>query len=101
MASPARATLILVTDRAALGANDSVSWAPLGPAGAHVSTPAFVAAAGLSVGVSTPAGEVFRHDQGSDWTGNFAPGAPLVFDQNESEPLLVTFSRPVLGLRAP
>jgi hypothetical protein len=97
----ADATEILVTDRSALGADDSASWASLGSPGAHISTPAFVTSgAGVTIGVSTPAGEVFRHDQGVDWSGNFSPGAALVFDQNEGGWLQVRFSRPVLGIGA-
>jgi hypothetical protein len=99
---PAHATVTFVTSRAALGANDAVDWAQLGPAGSLVSTPAFAQSTGggVTVDASTPAGEVLRHDQGVDWVGNFAPGQALLVDQFELEPLQLTFSQPVLGAGA-
>jgi hypothetical protein len=100
-ATPAHATLTLVTDRAALGATQTVAWTQLGAAGAHLFTPAFaVSGGGITVDVSSPPGEVFRRDQSVDWVGNFAPGAALVFEQHELEPLQLTFSQPVLGAGA-
>jgi hypothetical protein len=102
VAAPAHATLTLVTSRAALGALDTVDWAQLGPAGAHLSTPqlAVSASGAVTVDVSSPPGEVFRHDQGVDWTGNFAPGAALIFERNEDEPLQLTFSQAVFAVGA-
>src|SRR5262249_15157600 len=80
----------------------TVDWGQLGPPGTHLSTPQFaVSASGaITVDLSSPPGEVFRRDQGLDWTGNFAPGAALVFEQHELEPLQLTFSQPVLGVGA-
>ncbi len=100
--APAHATLTMVTDRGALGATDTVDWAQLGPAGAHLFTPVFATSSGggVTVDVSSPPGEVFRHDQSVDWTGNFAPGAALVFEQHELEPLQLSFAAPVLGAGA-
>ena len=101
-AMPAHATLTVVTDRGALGATDAVAWAQLGPAGTHLFTPlvALSAGGGVAVDVSSPPGEVFRVDQSVDWIGNFAPGAALVFEQHELEPLQLTFAEPVLGAGA-
>src|SRR5438876_105591 len=98
-AAPAHATLALVSSRAALGAGDAVGWAQLGPAGVHLFTPQFaLSAGGITVDVSSPPGEVFRHDQSVDWTGTFVPGAALLFEQHELEPLQLSFAQAVLGI---
>ena len=101
LAQAAHATVIQVGSQASLGAPDSVGWAQLGGAGAHLFTPVFAtSAAGVGVGVSSPPGEVFRHDEGVDVSAGFVIGTNLLFEVNESEPVQLTFSTPQYGVGA-
>jgi hypothetical protein len=43
---------------------------------------------------------VFRRDQGLDWSGGFAAGTQLLFEEHENEPLQLTFADGVTGIGA-
>jgi hypothetical protein len=82
-AERAQAGLVLVIDRAALGANDTIDWGQLGGTGTSVASPATALSAGmLTFHVSQPGGNFERRDQGNGWNGNFAPGAHLLWTEN-------------------
>jgi hypothetical protein len=101
LAQAAHATVIQAGSQASLGATDSVGWDQLGGAGAHLFTPVFATSAGgVVVDVSSPPGEVFRHDEGVDVTAGFTVGTQLLFEVNESEPIQLTFSTPQYGVGA-
>jgi hypothetical protein len=94
-AAQADAALILVTSRPALGApQENLNWNVLGPAFTNVSNPFTINSApgGIPVQVSQTAGLFQRRDQNNGWSGNFAPGAPLLWDNNNG---------PVVALRVP
>lgn len=100
---PARAAVTFVTSRGALGANDTVTWGQLGPAGIGIGSPVFATSLnGHLVNANTPAGAVFRRDQGVDWIGNFAPADQLLFTPNNIEALGFAFgpARDVFGAGA-
>ncbi|MBV8169011.1 MAG: PEP-CTERM sorting domain-containing protein [Alphaproteobacteria bacterium] len=101
LAQAAHATVIQVGSQAGLGATDSVAWDQLGGAGAHLFTPAFATSTGGAViDVSTPAGEIFRRDEGVDAAAGFAAGTPLLWSVHEHEPVQLRFSTPVYGVGA-
>jgi hypothetical protein len=81
MANPARAGT-LVTSAAALGANDFVDW------GAPEPKPFFYPATSTNGGVSVLAFDntagVTVYSQGVGWNGNFAPGAHVLSDNNDT-----------------
>jgi hypothetical protein len=95
------ATVIGITSRGALGANDSIDWGQLGPAGTIgtiVSNPTTVTSANaLSIGVSMPAGSFQRFDQGGNWNGNFAPGDKLLYTKINPGPLTLSFLTGISG----
>jgi MYXO-CTERM domain-containing protein len=77
----ARAALQQVFTRSALVADDSIDWSVLGPVSTAVSNPATVTTTrGVQVAVRMDAAGPFeRLSQGNGWSGNFAPGDPVLF----------------------
>jgi hypothetical protein len=97
LASPAQATVTLWNGD---GANDTIQWGQLGPAGTLVSTPAAVVSDnGVTGSVNDSDGSAQRLDQGTDWNGNFAPGDTLLFN-NYSGLINITFDTPVTAAGA-
>ena len=91
-ASPAQATVTLWDGT---GANDTIQWAQLGPAFTSVSTPVSVISNnGLTGTTNDSDGSAQRLDEGNGWTGNFAPGDALLFN-NFSGLINITFDTPV------
>jgi hypothetical protein len=111
----ADANIIGINDIMALGPNaDSFSWRSLGPAFRVLIGDQTVVSRGLTATVSTPPGGNFvgqgpatvvppgvlqRLDQNNGWNGNFAPGTPLLWNQDSGNPAVidVTFGAPVRG----
>jgi hypothetical protein len=95
------ASVIQYSSRAtfdALGPFIPVDWGVFGPAGTMISTPAFRTVDGLTVGVSSSQGTLARHDEGTDFFGDFAVGDHLLTDAgSESDSFIVSFGSPVLG----
>jgi len=95
------ASLILVTDRAALVGDDYVDWEALGPPtySPPVSSPFTITSAsgGVALEGSNPSGDFVRLDQGTGWNGNFAPGDALLFTNFTGGPMIFDFSGPVAG----
>jgi PEP-CTERM motif len=96
----ARADLVLVTQRSALGGTDSLVWGTLGPEFTTVGSPFdIVSTHGLTVEVNKPTGDFERRDQlgASHWDGNFAPGDTLIWNgpNGTGGPVTVTFPVPI------
>lgn len=84
MATPAQADFSLVTSRVGLGPTDSIDWGQLGPESAIPPNPSAVpSTGGISTVVSKALpGPFARQNEGSLWTGNFAPGDRLLWTNN-------------------
>lgn len=91
---------VLVTDPAQLQATDQLNWAALGPSGTVVPSP-FPATTVRGLGVTVSTGgdhpSFKRLDQGNGFSGDFAPGTPLLAT-NSLGPVHITFPQPVLGV---
>lgn len=101
-ASQPSSAQVLVTDRTVFAGTDFVDW---GNAGANFSTPsnpfAISSNLGNSLSVSKASGGTFlRLNQGSGWSGNFAPGDELLFTNFASGPISISFSSLVAGAGA-
>ncbi|MEP0922861.1 PTPA-CTERM sorting domain-containing protein [Leptolyngbya sp. ST-U4] len=97
-ANAAQALTIGITDRTALGANESVDWSVLGSNFTSVSNPFTVnGSSGTGVTGSLASGGFGRLDQGSGWAGNFAPGDALLWNQGNGT-VRFAFSSPVRGV---
>jgi len=100
-AAPASASILVYTSRAAfdaLGPFTPVDWSVYGPAGTSISTPEFRTVGPITVGVASSEGVLSRHDEGTDYTGDFAPGDHLLTDAgSESDSFIVSFGAPVRG----
>jgi hypothetical protein len=91
--------ITFVTDRSALGADDSVDWSSLGADKTSVPTPLSVTSAnGLDVTVNIPGSIVERRTQGASWAGNFAMGDALLWTKSNPGPLSFAFYNPVSGV---
>ena len=100
--SPAYAATALVTSSAALGANDAVNWATLGPDGTTVNSIAFPAfsGAGLLVFGSSLQGSALPLKlvtQGLSFFGNFTTGDRLLSTDAGTGPLTFSFLSNVSG----
>jgi len=105
----ANADVIGTTSVAELGPNsDSFDWHQLGAAFKVLQGPQTVVSKGLHAVVANPVsdlpsgGNLQRVDQNNGWAGNFAPGTPLLWNQNETlingvATITVTFDAPVRG----
>lgn len=85
--------LTLVTDRAALGANESVDWRVLNPTGSFISIPSpfsVTGSGGTQVTGSLPDVPnsfftgINQGDNQGGFAGNFAPGTALLLNQNRN-----------------
>jgi len=91
----AQAAFVLVTNSGSLGATDNVNWlTTLGPEFTQVNNPFTVnSTGGVSVtGSQAVASNFERRDQSSGWSGNFAPGAHLIWTFGSNGPLTLDFS---------
>ena len=87
----ARASLTLVTSRAALGGNDSVDWGQLGAPFTVVPNPSMITSTnGLTLTVSQATGSFQRRDEGTGWAGNFAAGDHLLWTNGNNGPVSVS-----------
>jgi hypothetical protein len=96
IATPARADLVLVTNRADIGATDSIDWGVLGPPFTVIPTNPFTIASvhGVNVTVSKPVGMFERRDENhaaGGWSGNFAPLDALLWTQPDGGPVTLNF----------
>ncbi len=101
---PTGAATTQITDRAALGGDDVIDWAGLGPAGTTVSNPFSIASSGgLAADVSKPAPQgsfqVYYQTTGA-WQGNFAVGDAVLWSQGDPGPIALDFANPVAGAGA-
>ena len=98
---PANAGLVVVNSRSAfdaMGAFVPVDWGVFGPAGTLISTPASQTVGPITVGVASSQGVLARHDEGTDYLGDFAIGDRLLTDGgSESDSFIVSFAAPVSG----
>lgn len=99
----ASATVIQIFERGALGADDVIDWAVLGPAGTSLPNPfPILSEFGLaSADVSKPAGsfQVFYQGTGG-WLGNFALGDAVLWSRGDPGPIALEFAPPVVGAGA-
>jgi hypothetical protein len=99
--APAAASFVFVGSRAALhllGPTTSIDWGVYGPFGTTISTPDFRTVGPVTVGVASSQGVLSRHDEGTDFNGDFAPGDHLLTDAgSESDTFIVSFATPVRG----
>lgn len=100
----AHASLVTYTSRAAFassGAYFAVDWGAFGPAGTLISTPDFRNYGARTVGVASSQGVLSRHDEGTDFTGDFAIGDHLLTDAgSQSDSYIISFDTPVRGFGA-
>jgi PEP-CTERM motif len=93
--------LSFVATRGALGANDFVDWSVLGTDVSDVINPFLTSSdVGLGITGSLPAGDFLRVDEGSTWSGNFAPGDALLFTGFNPGPISLAFGSPIFGAGA-
>lgn len=98
----AHASTSLVTDAAALGANDQVSWGQFGADGTSINSTVFVAfsTAGLGVfgsSLQDSAPSLTLATQGTTFNGTFTSGARLLSTGQGTGPLTFGFLTPVSG----
>jgi hypothetical protein len=97
LASPAQATVNLWDGT---GANDTIQWGQLGVNNTPVTTPVGVVSNnGVTGTVNDSDGSALRLDQGTGWSGNFAPGDTLLFN-NYSGLINILFDNPVAAAGA-
>jgi hypothetical protein len=80
-AGAADGAVVLITDPVKLHATDQVNWSTLGPTGTIIPAPfQFTTAHGMRLTVATGgSGPSFKRlDQGNGFSGDFAPGTPLL-----------------------
>jgi hypothetical protein len=88
LARPASAgPVTLITNLADVSATQSFDWGILGPHGTTVSNPANDP--GNKIIISQASGSFQRVDQGTDWGGNFADGAHLLWTGGSGGPLTI------------
>lgn len=100
--STALAVPTLVTDRGTLGGNDFIDWSGFGPTSTPVVSGSSIVSngGGITVTVTNPLGDFERRDQGSGWSGNFAPGDSLLWTANNFGSMTIEFTNPVFGAGA-
>ena len=96
LSQSASATIIQVASRAALSANLTIDWSAFGAPGTGLSTPLSRTVGSEIVTVSSSQGALSRHQEGFDFTGNFAIGDQLLSDAGSlSDSFSVRFGSPV------
>ncbi|MDE2403592.1 MAG: PEP-CTERM sorting domain-containing protein [Sphingomonadales bacterium] len=97
-AAPANATVLWDGS----GANDSVSLTQFGASGTNVASgTTFVSLSGITGAVtSTSAGTLQRRDQSAGWDGNFASGAPVLWNLGTAGDITFTFDTAVSAVGA-
>jgi hypothetical protein len=102
LTAPARASTVGITNAGALGAFDTINWSQIGPPFTTFSSPQSVVSAGGANASVSSAGNAFQIlDQGpGGWTGNFAPGTPVLWDASKGPDITVSFANPVSGVGA-
>jgi hypothetical protein len=89
--------VIAVNSRAALNGNDFIDWSNLGGPFTMVANPFNINSAnGNTVTLTDASGTFQRRNQGNGWSGNFAPGTPLLFTFG-SGPTTFDFSTNISG----
>ncbi len=93
---PAVPAVVGISDPTALGSNDSVGWAQLGPANSVLSgTINAVSTHGTAV---TGTSALFqRVDEGNGWLGDFTLGDALFWNTDSGAPMTFVFAHPVRG----
>lgn len=100
LASSAQAAVVQVTSEGALGPDDSVDWAQLGPEFTPVpSGTTAVSGGGITMTLTDSVDDMLRYDQSSGWSGNFAPGDTLL-QNNFDGSITITFDTAVRGVGA-
>jgi hypothetical protein len=82
---------------------DTFDWSTLGTPYTDVSTPVSVTSnGGLSATVLNDGDTLLRYNQSTvePWFGNFAPGAPVLWNQGDQNNITIDFSSPVTGAGA-
>ena len=106
LASSAQSVPVEVNSRVALGGNDFIDWGTLGPQNTVLQSPFPVNSTGGISAVVSQTGNLTgnpifqRIDQSSGWSGNFAPGDALIWNQENADHVFVQFSIPVAGVGA-
>ncbi|MBA2436630.1 MAG: hypothetical protein H0V54_16380 [Chthoniobacterales bacterium] len=102
IASQLQAVPVFVGSRAALNGNDFIDWGAAGPEFTVLASPFTIPTnLGMTATVSTSNGtNLERRDQGSSWSGNFAPGDPLIWNQDAGGDIVVNFGMGVFGVGA-
>lgn len=96
--SEVQAATLGVSSRPALGTDDSVDWATLGPSFTSVPNPFTInSTGGKTLNVSQPDESFQRLDQNNGWAGNFAPGDALLFTNYNQGPITINFTSPIAG----
>src|SRR5258706_11948615 len=99
LSQPAQANFIQYNSRAAfdaLGPFNAVDWSVFGPSPSTIITPNSRVVGGMTIGVASSQGELWRRDEGNGFTGTFALGDHLLTDAgSESDSLIVSFGSPV------
>lgn len=91
----------LVTTRAGLGGTDFIDWGQFGSSLTVVTDPVNgTTNLGLDFSLNNPNGDLERRDQGSGWSGNFAPGDELIWTANTPGPIVIDFISPVSAIGA-
>lgn len=102
IASQVQAVPVFVADRGTLNGNDFIDWGAAGPTFTVLSSPFTIPTnLGMTATVSTSNGtNMERRDQGNGWAGNFAPGDPLIWNQDAGGDIVVNFGMGVFGVGA-
>lgn len=92
-APPSDAAVTQVFSRSALPSG-TFDWSAFGPTGTGISTPDFRPGGVNTVGVASSSGSMLLRQEGTDFTGNFAPGDNLLTldDFDRSDNFIVSFT---------
>lgn len=97
----ADATIVITSSRADFAhypIATTIDWGIFGPAGTLISTPDARMAGPIMVGVGSSEGVLSRHDEGTDFSGDFAAGDHLLTDAgSQSDSFIVRFGNPIAG----
>lgn len=94
VAGQAHAGFVFVSSSAGLAANDSIDWSSLGAPGTPIANPFDVmSTGGVTAHVSQLGSPSFQtRAQGTNWAGNFAPGAALLYTAGSNGPVTIDFA---------